>query len=153
MFDPVYHSHVTNKNSCYIILLSSAHLLVDFCLIFIFNASQMIPWSVEGIFMRTIYLCLTYLGPDLRYISNCGLRLGDRYFYCFRLVHIWWPIQRFIFESSLWEILNSIILYFVDLSEDLHRISCSHILTASRFITIYIYIYIHTHTHTHTNTN
>ena len=134
--------YLVNKN---LFKLFSAHLFVDFFLIFIFNVSRMILQC--WIFVWTIYLCLKYLGPCLRYICNC---LGNKYFYYSRFVHIWWPVQRFTFESSLWEILFSIILYFMDLFADLHRISCSHILTANWFVTICtgvhvcvsVYIYI-----------
>ena len=69
-----FNSHLANKNSCYIILLKC--LFADFCLIIISNVLQTISLNVQRIFMQTLYLCLTYLGTCLRYISNCGLGQG-----------------------------------------------------------------------------
>ena len=119
----------------------SVCVLVDFCLIFIFNVSQTIPQSVERIFTRTIYLCLRYLWTPLRYIFNCRLSsrskfLNSRFFFIYLRVRlgykyfvnldIWWSTRRFIFWSSLWEILYSRILYFVDLSAYSWNISFPH---------------------------
>ena len=114
LFIILFHLYLGNKNSCYIISLNCFGLVfVDFCLIFIFNVSQMISQTVERIFVWTIYLwtCLIY-------ISNCGLGPESQIFYLTRFRQIRWFIQRFIFGSSFWKILCFRILYIVDLSTD-----------------------------------
>ena len=108
---------------------------VDFCFIFIFNMSRTIPPSVEGIFMRKIYLHLNIFWPpvwDIFLIVSFvrGIDISiilDSYSFDS-------PSEDFYLGAPFGRFY--IPRHFVDLSVDFHTISRLCILSVFQFVTI-----------------